>query len=101
MTEKELLAYSKSLGVEPKTILTWSLGFRKTNPFNRGKPKGKQPRPKGMLSIADAIEKYGVDPDTLRAWREEGMEFEKIGSMIVMRDADVKEWTQARLPDPE
>lgn len=59
-----------------------------------GRPKGKVKRPKGALSIGDVIQKYGVDARTLSDWRDQGMPFRMIGSMIVFKEHDIEDWVR-------
>ena len=59
-----------------------------------GRPKGKLKRPKGTLSVRDAMDKFGVTAAELMKWRAEGMPYRTVGVMIVVKETDLKEWIE-------
>ena len=90
MDEHELLRFSQSVGLDPATALQWRKGFRKgTSATSNGPPKGKIPRPRGWITVADAKARFGVDAGTLRAWRAGGLAFRVVRTMILMSRSEL------------
>jgi hypothetical protein len=65
--------------------------LRTFNPIT-GRPKGKLKRPKGTLSTADVIARYGIKRKKLTEWRKQGIPHRFIGMMIVFNEKDIEHW---------
>lgn len=63
-----------------------------------GKPRGKQPRPQGTLSILETMSKYGIINRTLTKWRKAGLPSARIGTLIVIKERDLKRWLRKSQP---
>ncbi len=61
-----------------------------------GRPKGKPQRPAGTLTVRDAMVKFGITAAELRKWREQGLPYRTVGTMILMKETDLKAWIQKR-----
>ncbi len=93
MDYKDLLKIAQSTGIAAEKLVQWhhteSPYFISKNP---GRPKGKLKRPKGTLSIGDARRKYDLTTEQVRLWREEGMPSVTLGTLVAIREADLKTW---------
>jgi hypothetical protein len=97
MNVAELAAFADSIGVAAETVARWHvLNWRHEPHKNAGRPKGKAKRPVGTLSVAEIARKHGIKATTLAAWRAEGLPHRRIGSMIVMDEAEVLRWMRGR-----
>jgi hypothetical protein len=93
MDYKELLKIANATGIAAEKIVHW---HQAESPFfiskNPGRPKGKLKRPRGTLSIGDARRRYDLSTDQIRAWRNEGMPSLTLGTLIAIRENDLKKW---------
>jgi hypothetical protein len=93
MDEDEIKAMAERLNLPVEDVRRWHVvhgpHYVSATP---GRPKGKVKRPKGTLSIGDAIKKYGIDAKTLQDWRDEGMPYRVIGTMVIFKGDDLEKW---------
>lgn len=85
------------LGVPVDAVSTWhkrhgpAFGTRV-----EGQTNAKAIRPPGTLSVGDIVTKYEISVQTLARWRREGLPHRRIGKMIVIGEAVLKEWIVER-----
>ena len=95
MNDAQLRAMAERLNLPVQDIARWHLvngpRFVSKNP---GRPKGKLKRPRGSLSVAEIIQKYGIDRHTLTRWREQGMPHRRIGTLIVVNQRVLDTWIE-------
>ena len=97
MTVAELEALADNTGVAAETLARWHVLHWRHEPHkNAGRPRGKAKRPKGTIAVGDIVHKYGIKAAPLREWRERGLPFQRIASMIVVRESDLKNWIRER-----
>ena len=97
MNVAELEAFADSIGVAAETVARWHvLNWRHEPHKNSGRPKGKNTRPAGTLSVADIARKHCIKATTLAQWREQGLPFQRIGPMIVVNEDELKRWIHVK-----
>ena len=97
LTPAELKAMAARLHIPLQDVARWHrVEAPRYISINPGRPKGKVKRPKGTLSIRDAMDKFGVTAAALRMWREQGLPYQNVGMMIVMKETDLKKWVEKR-----
>lgn len=91
--EYELLKIAERVGIAADQVIRWnyieSPHFRSKNP---GRPKGKIKRPAGCLSIGDVRKKYDLTTEQIRRLREAGMPSVTLGTLVAIRESDLKAW---------
>ena len=48
--------------------------------------------PEGVLTITEAMAKFKTSQDRLREWRQDGMPVWKAGSLVLVKESDLREW---------
>ena len=81
-----------ALGLDAVRVEQWRQGFRKLKPGSGARPKGKLKRRRGMLSVRDCFDTYGIKSAVLSEWREMGMPFEKDGTLILVEPKILEQW---------
>lgn len=81
-----IIEHAKSIGLDPGQVLRWRLDFApQTQP--------RFQRPKGMLSMGDAMEKYSVSSAYLLTLRHEhALPTTKKGILVLIQDSTLREW---------
>ena len=83
---------ARRLDIPLEAVARWHLESRNFLSDNPGRPKGKLKRPKGTLSTADVITRYGIKREILTQWREQGIPHQFVGMMIVFKEKDIELW---------
>ena len=83
-----LIQHAKGLGLDPGMVLSWRLNFD-SDPY-----AGKRvQRPKGLLSMTDAIGKYDLTPAYLsKLRREHGLPATTKSNLVLVDEAALTEW---------
>ena len=97
MEKYELLKIAQSTGIAAEQIARWHIQegplYVSANP---GRPKGKIKRPAGCISIGDARRKYNLKTAQLQKWREEGLPTVTSGTMVAIKESELKRWIATR-----
>ena len=83
---------AEALGLDATRVELWRQGFQKMNSGGGRPPKGKLKRPRGMLSVRDCFDTYGIEPAVLSKWRKRGMPFQKDGMLILVATKILEQW---------
>ena len=91
MDKEDVLKLSGRTGIAAEQIVRWHLHegplYVSRNP---GRPKGKTPRPRGFISIGDAVKKYQIKAEQIRKWRAEGLQTVTVGRMIALKESALR-----------
>jgi len=102
MNVAELEALADSTGVAAETLARWHVLHWRHEPHkNAGRPRGNAKRPKGTLSVGDIVLKYGIKAATLQEWRERGLPIQRIGLMVVIEEAELRQWIRGKRGNSE
>ena len=86
-----VIEYAKSLGLDPGAVLSWRLAAVDER-------RGHVSRPKGMLSMKDALKKYRLPaPYLSKLRREHGLPTTNRATLVLVDEQRLKEW-MARYP---
>jgi len=82
----KLIKYAAALGLDPGKVLHWRLNFEP-------KPNRHIDRPRGMLSMRDARNKFGISQVYLSELRREhGLPVTRKANLILVDERTLKEW---------
>jgi hypothetical protein len=96
MDDKEvvrLIKYAEAMGLDPAIVLKMRLSFDSSGLRSNRRFE----RPKGQLSLTDAMEKYGLSTLNLALLRSLGMPTRKLRQMTLVKEDVLGEWIK-KLP---
>jgi hypothetical protein len=82
--------------VEPEPVLSHVHRDGDFSIMSFARPRSKL-LPEGVLTITEAMAKFKISQDRLREWRQDGMPVWKAGSLVLVKECDLREW-MARNP---
>jgi hypothetical protein len=94
LNNAELKSFARRLDIPLESLARWHREAPHFQSDNPGRPKGRRKRPKGTLSTADVIARYGIKRKILTEWRKQGIPHRFIGMMIVFNEKDIEHWKE-------
>ena len=91
MNGKDIERIAQMTGIAAERIARWHfVDAPRMVHSNAGRPKGKLKRPRGMLSLGDARQKFQLTIEEMNQYRNAGLKCKKAHGMILVKETELR-----------